>query len=526
MSADTLQSAKAGLQILSAIVKVVPIPEPFKSVVVGIPDAALQIMAIVETAKGNMEDAKALALYIATITDKTIRPLDLCHVTLATQNRIREFQEALQQVMEEITALASRRPLRKWVVNYERDASKLAALKQRVTEVIAGIQLETVVATGHEVERLYQEQQILIRKQQNGEIDRLIAALGNADSGSSKKPPCLDGTRVSLLRWVTRWIEQPSGKDRRGLCLIGGAGRGKSSVGASIARRERESKRLGGEFYFMVDQQDRNESIVLVLARQLASWGDKRLRVEIASAVEEDCDITQRTLEVQFQKLIQEPLQTLTEDLNCPPLVILLDGLDEYDDGCASRLLRLVGQSFATLPAAVRFIITSRPEPHLLRCYDSPPFDAQLRIRSLDLEETGEVEKDIETFLKQELPRIVWGLVKRPSDWPGEERRVILIRLSGGLWIWIVTVARMLADQNFRDPEKQLQALLSSTSDPHEEYGRITDLYAIYSRILNRACPSNSSSDLLTLFRDVLGALCVLKTPVNIHTLTSPLRFD
>ncbi|KAG9031966.1 hypothetical protein FRB95_002047 [Tulasnella sp. JGI-2019a] len=526
MSTDTLQTAKVGLQILSTILNAVPIPEPFRSAVVGIPDAALKIITIVECTKGNMEDAKALAIYIATIIDRTIRPLDLCHVTPATQNRIQEFQDALRQIMEEITVLASRRSLRRWIVNYDRDASKLGALKQKVAEVIVGIQLETVVSTGHDVERLYQEQQVLIRKQQETEIDRLIATLGNADSGSSKKPPCLDGTRVSLLRWITRWIEQPLEEDRRGLCLIGGAGRGKSSVGASIARQEHKSKRLGGEFYFMVDQQDRNESVILVLARQLASWGDKRLRVEIASAVDEDCDITQRTLEVQFQKLIQEPLGTLAEDLDRPPIVILLDGLDEYDDGCASRLLRLIGQSFATLPAAVRFIITSRPEPHLLRYYDSPPFDTQLYIRSLDLEEVGEVERDIETFLKQELPRMVWGLVKKPSDWPGEERRVILIRLSGGLWIWIVTVARMLSDQNFRDPEKQLDALLSSTFNTRGEYGQITDLYAIYSRILNRACPSNSPSDLLALFHDVLGALCVLKVPVNIHTLASLLCLD
>ncbi|KAG8996521.1 hypothetical protein FRB94_008221 [Tulasnella sp. JGI-2019a] len=526
MSTDTLQTAKVGLQILSTILNAVPIPEPFRSAVVGIPDAALKIITIVECTKGNVEDAKALAIYIATIIDRTTRPLDLCHVTPATQNRIQEFQDALRQIMEEITVLASRRSLRRWIVNYDRDASKLGALKQRVAEVIVGIQLETVVSTGHDVERLYQEQQVLIRKQQETEIDRLIATLGNADSGSSKKPPCLDGTRVSLLRWITRWIEQPLEEDRRGLCLIGGAGRGKSSVGASIARQEHKSKRLGGEFYFMVDQQDRNESVILVLARQLASWGDKRLRVEIASAVDEDCDITQRTLEVQFQKLIQEPLGTLAEDLDRPPIVILLDGLDEYDDGCASRLLRLIGQSFATLPAAVRFIITSRPEPHLLRYYDSPPFDTQLYIRSLDLEEVGEVERDIETFLKQELPRMVWGLVKKPSDWPGEERRVILIRLSGGLWIWIVTVARMLSDQNFRDPEKQLDALLSSTFNTRGEYGQITDLYAIYSRILNRACPSNSPSDLLALFHDVLGALCVLKVPVNIHTLASLLCLD
>ncbi|KAG8984961.1 hypothetical protein FRB94_004150 [Tulasnella sp. JGI-2019a] len=76
---------------LQYLLTAVPIPEPFKSAVVGIPDAVLEIITIVETAKGNIEDAKVLALYITTITDRTIRSLDLSHATHATQCRIHEF---------------------------------------------------------------------------------------------------------------------------------------------------------------------------------------------------------------------------------------------------------------------------------------------------------------------------------------------------------------------------------------------------------------------------------------------------
>ncbi|KAG8990146.1 hypothetical protein FRB93_003312 [Tulasnella sp. JGI-2019a] len=525
MGPDTLQNAKASLLALSALVKAVPIPEPFKSAVTGIPDAVLQIIKIVETAKGNVEDAKSLALYIATITDRTIRPLDLSRVSPAVQERIREFKDALWQIMEEITALSSRRPLRKWIVNYDRDASTLSTLKQKVVNIIAGIQLETVVATGHEVDLLYQEQQVLIRKQQEVEINQLITLLGSGDSGSSKKLPCLDGTRVSLLDWISQWIKESPIDDRRGLCLIGAAGRGKSSVGASVAQQERRSKRLGGDFYFMIDQPDRNETVIPVLARQLASWGDRRLRMEIASAIDEDRDIAQRALEVQFQKLIREPLETLADDPLCPPLVIILDGLDEYNNDYASRLLRLVGKSFDTLPAPVRFIIASRPEPHLLHHYTSDPLNGKLCIHSLDLEQAAEVENDIEAFFRQELPRMVLGLVKQPSNWPGEWRIRILVRLSGGLWIWAVTAARMLADPNIRDPEKQFDALLSSTPDP-EGYGHNTDLCAIYSMILNRACPPSSHSKLLTLFQDVLRVLCVVNNPINTRTLASLLCPD
>ncbi|KAG8989751.1 hypothetical protein FRB94_014059 [Tulasnella sp. JGI-2019a] len=526
MRVETLQKAKASLQVLSTIVKAAPIPEPFKSAVVGIPDAVLQIISIVETAKGNMEDAKILAVYIATITDRTIHPLDLPRVPSTTQDRIREFQEALQQITDEITTLASRRSLRKWIINYDRDASTLGALKQKVMDVIAGFQLETVVDTDHKVELLYQEQQNLIRRQQELEINQLIALLGIGDSGSSKKPPCMEGTRVSLLKWISRWIQAPVVDGRRGLCLIGAAGRGKSSVGASVAEDERTSRRLGADFYFTTDQQDRNEGVIPVLARQLASWANGRLRTEIASAVHADRDLAQRLLEVQFQKLIQEPLETLTDDPDCPTLVILFDGLDECKDEYAGRLLHLIGQSFAKLPSSVKFIITSRPEQHLLSLYDRDPLKPLLVIRSLDLEDAGDVRDDIKGYFKQVLPPLVWNWVKSPSNWPDEERLEKLVSLSGDLWIWAATVARMLADSNIRDPERQLNALLSYAPDPHQPYGHVTDLYVIYSKILERACPPAADDRLVTSFRNVLGALCVTEELVNIETLTSLLHLD
>ncbi|KAG8984457.1 hypothetical protein FRB93_006551 [Tulasnella sp. JGI-2019a] len=192
MGADTLQTVKASLRLLSLSVQATPIPEPFKSAVVGIPDAILQIISIVETAEGNVDDAKALVIYIAATTSRTIRPSDL-PLTPTTEIRINEFHKELRDITQAIAAIASRRPLLKRLVNYDRDASTLRGLKQRVVDVITGIQLETIIATGHEVDMIcqkqdfaredlqaiiqkqdlfYQEQQGLIRQQQKS-IDLL-----------------------------------------------------------------------------------------------------------------------------------------------------------------------------------------------------------------------------------------------------------------------------------------------------------------------------------------------------------------
>lgn len=117
---------------------------------------------------------------------------------------------------------------------------------------------------------------------------------------------------------------------------------------------------------------------------------------------------------------------------------------------------------------------------------------------------------------------MVWQWVDDPSDWPGEDRRRVLVRMSQ---IWETTVALMLAERIISKPEQQLQAALSSEST-HDTtqgviYGHNSHLYAIYAVILDRACSTNPSTELLDLFREVLGALIVFAEPVNLHTLAS-----
>ncbi|KAG8844904.1 hypothetical protein FRB96_002793 [Tulasnella sp. 330] len=577
MSADALQIAKGTLGGLSIVMSALPIPEPFKSAVVGIPDAVLKMIAVVETARGNLEDAKALVVYVTNLVETAIHPLTPSHDTPATRERVERFHayvfcsahaedrilihscepSLLREIITELEGLTAKRSRWKRIFNYEGDAKQLGTMKQKVVEGIAWIQLVTVVTTGREVElitqtqgniyeaqrllsreqdiafeqlkamtkaqdSLYEGQQTMIRQQQlasSTEIARFIAALGTQDSGSSKKPPCLKGTRVSLLNRIKRWIEVRSDSGPRALCLKGSVGIGKSSIGSTIAEDQRASHQLGAEFYFTVDQQDRNEAVLVVLARQLASWSEGKLRFDIANAILEDPEITRRTPEVQFRQLIQAPLQALAGEPDSPTLVILLDGLDECNENYACRILQVLGESLVKLPTAVRVIITSRPEPHLLEFYTSEPMKSQLDIYLLDTEKVLHMKCDIEKYFKEELPRMVKKWVSGTSDWPGEDRRRMLVELSQGLWIYATTIARMLADSAIRNPEKQLQAVLSSHRDTDGDYGRNTHLDNIYSAILTRACPPNPNPALLTLFRDVLGTILVVQVPVNIHTL-------
>ncbi|KAG8872996.1 hypothetical protein FRB97_007128, partial [Tulasnella sp. 331] len=552
-----MEGAKQGLELLSTVLDAAPIPEPFKSAVKGIPDIALQILTIVEAVKGNVEDAEALAVYIANVTKTTMRPFETkppssLDRSPAMKTRIEEFQGVLVEIKQEMENLTSRR-LRDRVFSYSKDASKLAAMKKKVDDAINLIQLETAVATSHEVDLMSQAQQrnneehllmfqrqgiqqqlimnqlqlimsqhpymtimnqqlnLLLTKTSTLEIENLINRLGPGDSGALKKPPCLAGTRESVLDRIARWIEGPADSSSHCFWLVGAAGTGKSSVAASVARREKKSRRLGAGFYFTRDEQERNRRAMMVVARQLANWGDRRLRAEIASAIREEPDMTQMTPEEQFQNLIQTPLETLESTSSV--LIIILDALDECDDQYATLLLRLVGKGLARLPAQVKIFITSRGEPHLQQFYTSEPMRSHVEIHSLGEEKRELVDKDINAYFRERLPELVGKWVANASEWPGEERLRVLVLLAQGLFIWATTVGGILGDVNFRDPEKQLESILSMD--------RKTHLDDIYAKVLERACPATVDNGVLVLFQNVLGALLVVQAPVNIYTLAS-----
>ncbi|KAG9028581.1 hypothetical protein FRB95_006301 [Tulasnella sp. JGI-2019a] len=461
-----------------------------------------------------------------------------------TKQRLEAFALVLKQIKGEIEALMAR-DLSSRILNYDGDASKLAAMKERVNDAMKDLQLETVLATDHGVDvisqdlRLMNQKQDMLAQQQTRQQvlaswqqymstpephasgvgnDILVNMLGVVNSGSAKKPPCLVGTRTAILGRITQWIEGGS-SSKPGFLLLGQAGTGKSSIASSIAEQEK-SQRLGAVFHFTRDEQARNEGAILILARQLANWGERRLRSKIASAIEsivqEGLDITLMTPTDQFTQLIQEPLEALSG--SSTTLLIVLDALDECSDTYAITLLRLFGTLLAALPNQTKPFVTSRGEPHLQQYFNTQPLKSELETHSMSDKNMRRVEEDIAVYFKLRLPDLVRQWVTESSNWPGEVKRQALVHKTQGLFICATTVARMLADPKSRNPEKQLEDILSSDHNIRPD-----DMYA---QILRRACPIDSDDEVLELFRIVLGTLIVMRVPINIYTLASLLCPD
>ncbi|KAG9034282.1 hypothetical protein FRB95_013440 [Tulasnella sp. JGI-2019a] len=169
---------EARLRAFSTMVKAGPFPELFKSAILRMIAVILEITTFVEQAGRNMKDAKVLVLYIATVAERTLRPLDPSHYSPALKGGIDQFTAVLIPITEDITALASSRPFPKWIINYyDRDASKLAAWKQSIADAIVDIQLEATIASAANSTFKYRPRQQSTEQHPQQDVEQLNKAL-------------------------------------------------------------------------------------------------------------------------------------------------------------------------------------------------------------------------------------------------------------------------------------------------------------------------------------------------------------
>lgn len=347
-------------------------------------------------------------------------------------------------------------------------------------------------------------------------LQYLIDKLGTGDYGAAdvavdtQGRTCTKGTRVGHLHDIETWAvdSAPSGKPFR--WVKGVAGSGKSTVVATIVKRLEAYNGLGAAFRFSRENPNRNKRVVPELARQLAYWNNGFLRSYIAEAVKTSSTVDHLTLEDQYEKLIRQPLQHLPS--TAPPLVFILDALDEMDGPFAKELLDQIALDHATLPSYVKLIITSRVEPHLQASFESETLRGAVEHHALDADDAELKRKDIDLYFRDRLPQQVklCNVKGKLKEWPGEARRAILVGMSQGLFIWAFIAALFIGD---RDPEYQLALLIKSPAE-------LTSLYALYAKVLQHSFPTGTvPAPTFELLRDVLGTLVVARTPLNIHSL-------
>jgi hypothetical protein len=242
------------------------------------------------------------------------------------------------------------------------------------------------------------------------------------------------------------------------LWFHGPAGAGKSAIAQSFCEKLEAADCLGASFFFKRGHPSRGTGNKLfpTIAYQLALCLPD-LKQAISRVVEENPSIVDRGLSCQLQKLIIEPCQRI---IRCPgrPLVIVIDGLDECDSqNIQQEILRSIGSAIHQGSRPLRFLVTSRPEPHIRDIF----LDALHGMhRQVNIDQSFE---DVRKFLLDQFSRIyrnhreTMAAVQFP--WPTLDVVENLVEKSSGYFIYASTVIKFVDDKDFR-PTERLEVIL------------------------------------------------------------------
>jgi hypothetical protein len=326
---------------------------------------------------------------------------------------------------------------------------------------------------------------------------------------------CLPGTRTELLEKIHNWI---AAEGTLIFWLSGLAGTGKTCVSHSIAEAyDCEPSRVAS-FFFSRDQKARSEMrfVFQTIAFQLGN-AYPALKLELSNVLENEAILTSN-LNIQFKKLILQPISKL-RDLFPSPIVVVLDALDE----CAkevqdvehpvSRIITLLVTELKDSTLPLKFFITSRPEPHIRSSFESRLAESRTSPYALHDVDPPLVRRDIELFLDHEFRRIADGNIYLPKTvtWPSTAERMTLANIAAGLFISAATAIRFVADfDSFLGPQERLAVLLASEKGTQVESDPFRYLDLMYNQILESAISGTSEKQvhrILEQFRTIVGII-------------------
>ncbi|KAF8220379.1 WD40 repeat-like protein [Tricholoma matsutake] len=424
---------------------------------------------------------------------------------------------------EKLKKLQSRSRLRRFIGS-KADAQAVAGHLEAIDQSIRRFTLESTFRTEVEVQGLRNDHQA---KEVKGLLDGLphskAASFDYADKNISRTE-CMDRTREDILEKIYRWIGTVDGtqaslddshsvatsNNARIFWINGMAGTGKTTIAYTVSKHCRDSGIPLATFFCSRDSAETsNPNLVFpTIARQLGII-NQDFGNELSKTFMSKPDSVYSALSHQLEMLLVKPLNAARTQL--PHCVVVLDALDECkDNSMTSAILSSLSYHITNLPA-VRFLITSRPEPNITRGFHPKALQAATESFNLREEALGTVEKDIELYIKGNLVEIRECYELEPT-WPSNSDIKSLVGLSEGLFIYAATAVKFVGDTAYDHPKQQLNRLL------HNQGGgigsltqRLDDLYMQIVEIALR----NISPELHDMTKLVLGSIVLLRDPLS-----------
>ncbi|KAF9445573.1 hypothetical protein P691DRAFT_805486 [Macrolepiota fuliginosa MF-IS2] len=317
-------------------------------------------------------------------------------------------------------------------------------------------------------------------------------------------PRCLHGTREKIIHGVCEWITKPEPKM---LWLRGSAGVGKSAIMQTVAEKSSQSAILGATLFFSrANQRSKLNHVVPTLAYQLATHIPS-YRLDVEELIGLYPTIFEKSVANQFQKFIIEPFLAPRPDQQT--FLILIDGLDECEserDQC--ELVELIALAAGPTSPFV-WIISSRPEYHLLQLFRRPGFNGIFKLQHVPID-GPEAYMDVERHLRKGFDRIQEEFSDMiPPHWPSERQFMAIKKATRGLFAQANTLLRFVGDGSlYGDPISQLEIVLAEL-DKHQPNGCTENPLASLDALYNHILSTVPSTQIPTL-QHILG-FCLLR---------------
>ena len=335
---------------------------------------------------------------------------------------------------------------------------------------------------------------------------------------------CTPGTRVAILDRIYHWAQDPSPNSPRVFLLTGNAGSGKSTIANTVSHHfDEDNETLDDEVPNILqatyccsrqfDDTRQQKYIVPTLVYQLARRSKSYARALLDA---DKFDSVETILTKQLQDLFVGPWQKSAGDrpYDLPPYLIIIDALDEVDDGGGLAFLQAL---LTTIQKGhlqgLKFFVTSREDDKVALFCDHFPSEVVCRLHKVAEEDVG---ADILRYLDAELPLLNKG------------DRAELARRAGSLFIYAATAVRYMTPQAGLTRVEQLKLmriLLSNSWDPSEGPKEPLPVDILYRQILFEAFGKLENEVCLPRLKILYTLLCTEERVSVTLLLDVPVRY-
>ncbi|KAI0736084.1 hypothetical protein C8Q76DRAFT_668942 [Earliella scabrosa] len=459
----------------------------------------------------------------------------------ALSDFVTRFESEVRTITADIEK-ASKRSRFKQLLSAKDTSEKVTGCVKRLSQCVNSLLIGITADSNRKTTVIHENVEDLRRDV--GDISVMIDTQNNAVPGlrrvaearfdyyKSGRSACTKDTRLEALSTIYHWLvpddpnfeELPpplmeTSGDKPTFWINGVAGSGKSTIAQTIAQWCMDQDILAASFFCARDGNRSNVQLIIpTIAYQLSSHSPA-FRAALAAAIEADTDIHVAYATHQLRKLIVEPLKAVTEPLT--KFVVIVDALDECKDDAAVSVILTALSAHVDDLAPLKFIITSRPETHIVSGFKLKPLSQTTEQLVLSAVPEEMTTRDIGIYFREEFNTVRESRGLDPA-WPVDRDVEVLTEKSHGLFIYAATAAKFVCGDDIEDPVEQLKILLlqiggspSSESVPRPtQESHFRELDNLYLQVLASAFP-----DMNALKKHFLGALALAPDRVSLHTI-------